>query len=137
MPGKPENWKDWSGQKFGALTIIRKSKIRDNHSTAFLWEAKCSNCGGTVLGRPHRILNGYTKCLCAPRAKRNIDRTNQKVGMITMLKKTKNKSHSSYLWKCRCDCQKIIFRTYQHLMVLAIPANCGCLRKAKQNVIYL
>jgi hypothetical protein len=131
MAGKPESWKDWRGQKFGTLTFLRKSEKRYPNATCFLWEAQCELCNRILFTKPHLVANGYTKCFCVPRKRRNPDHTNQKIGMVTMLKKTKKKCHSMSLWLCQCDCGNFIERTYTHLLILA-NANCGCVRKAKQ-----
>jgi len=54
--------KDWTGQKFGRLTFVRRADKRVNGK--ILWEALC-DCGNTTYVRPGYVSRGRTSsCGC-------------------------------------------------------------------------
>lgn len=59
---KPRNFKDLTGQKFGKLTVIRKSDVRINNRLS--WLCQC-DCGNTKVVDATKLRTGKTKsCGC-------------------------------------------------------------------------
>lgn len=62
-----------------------------------------------------------------------IDRTGQKFGRLTLIKRVENNKFNQVQWKCRCDCGKeVIVKAYS--LTTGQTKSCGCLKK-EQNYI--
>lgn len=59
------------------------------------------------------------------------DFTNQKINMLTAIKKIESKNNRTY-WLCKCDCGKEIEVMTQDL-IYKTKYSCGCVRKKKKN----
>lgn len=112
---------DLTGKKFGKLTVLKLSHIRNNID---YWVCKC-DCGN------ERIVNGYslecsstTSCGCSK--KTHIDLTGQKFTKLTALKMVETKNHTDY-WQCKCDCgnEKIVS---EYNLKCGAVKSCGCLK---------
>ena len=58
------------------------------------------------------------------------DITGMRSGKLTVIEKTSEKRHGSYLWRCRCDCGgEILVETYR--IRKQLTKSCGCGRKKK------
>jgi hypothetical protein len=133
MPGKSETWADYSGQKFNSLTFLRKSKVRDRYGSAFLWEVQC-DCGKIILAKSTHVLSSRKKhCGCLPSEGKRIDRTNQRLGYLTFIRKLDEKRFDTCLWEVKCDCGNTIKETYNKLSLLIFPS-CGCKNKNKTRI---
>lgn len=60
------------------------------------------------------------------------DITNQRFGIITALSPTNERYHRSVIWKCRCDCGKILYVPKYKLIK---KFSCGCINKRRSNLI--
>lgn len=62
----------------------------------------------------------------------HLDLTGKRVGKLLVLEKTNKRKCKEVLWKCRCDCGKIVY-----IMASNIRSNnsksCGCVRHNKQS----
>lgn len=103
--------KDIIGKKFGRWTIIKRAKSVNGISK---YLCKCQ-CGTEKEIFANQLLSNQTKsCGCLVKDTNHrlhfIDMTNQKFGMLKVIKRVeniKNKSGSSNTrWLCKCDCGK-------------------------------
>lgn len=119
-------YKDMVGQRFGRLTVIRDSGERLDKRV--LWECLC-DCGETSFVIGQNLRKGNTRsCGCFRKEcygkSRFIDRTGQRFGRLTVLRKDDIKLHR-IRWLCKCDCgnEKVITGND---MVSKHVTSCGC-----------
>lgn len=95
-------WKDLTGERFGRLTVIKKTDERI--SNRIVWLCKC-DCGNEVKATSSHLLSGRTtSCGCAREGVNRIDLTGRRFGRLVVLGSTKKRSGNSVVWHCRCDC---------------------------------
>lgn len=131
--------KDFTGQKFGFLTVEGEDFEREYHSSGILrrfWFCRC-NCGNLIsvsqaeLARGDRIHCGCKKnILRSARGEGVIDMRGQRFGRLTVVdlvrKKKSNGKGSSPAWLCKCDCGKEVIATRSSLL-RKDQQSCGCL----------
>src|SRR4030042_6036882 len=59
-----------------------------------------------------------------------VDITNQRFGKLIALEPTTLRKRSSIIWKCQCDCGKIVLKASDNLR-RGFTKSCGCLVKEK------
>ena len=124
---------DLTGQKFNMLTVIRRSEKTDASRRAY-WECQC-DCGQITIVKGTAIRKGETKsCGCLQRTRsaevNRKDLTNQKFGYLTAISPTEDRSSGSVIWKCKCQCGKII--SVRATSLLSGHTNsCGCMVESK------
>lgn len=121
--------KDLTDQKFGKLTPLYISHHKVKHNT--LWICRC-DCGNIVEKRAASLITGHTKsCGCLRKTNHAIkDITGQKFGQLTAIERTGSRYRSS-IWKCKCDCGKII-EVPLYDLTCSRRVSCGCLRRNTQ-----
>lgn len=118
---------DWTGYRFGKLTVIEKSDQKRKGNA--LWVCRC-DCGNTILLEPYKIRRHLVQsCGCVRKGKNAKDLTGLRVGKLTVLERLDEKRGSCYLWRCRCDCGNEILVTTNHLTGKNKTKSCGCTRK--------
>ena len=96
------------GMKFGHLTVIKDSGIRQNRKK--MWECECDCQSHTHINvRTDALTSGNTQsCGCSRKGNTNrrIDLTNKKNGHLTALyiHPKNKKSNNNLIWICKCDC---------------------------------
>lgn len=111
------------GQKFGSLTPLYRVP---NKGTYTMWHCLC-DCGQEVDIAAHSLIQGYTKsCGCYRREKNCIDLTGKKIGRLLVVEKTNKRNNGQVVWKCLCDCGKIVEVCGNNLGRTTF--SCGCLR---------
>ena len=127
---------DLTGQKFGKLTVVKrttnpKNNKKDRHS---YWLCDC-DCGNTVIVVGTSLTSGTTKSCGCIRNDKYIDITGQRFGRLTVIKKVDKPDgllNRNCYWLCLCDCgnKKIINgRSLRN----GSTNSCGCLHKDAQN----
>lgn len=120
---------DLTGQRFGKLTVISESDKRGNGGTVY-WLCQC-DCGNTVLRTSKALRKGYTtSCGCNSIT----DLTGEHFGMLTVLERTEQRRHRSYVWKCRCDCGNICYYSLNELK--SGCQSCGCKTKIHMKNVH-
>lgn len=118
-----------NGDRFGRLTAIEPEPERDKGY--IVWRCRC-DCGREISVRSSALRNGKKtscgKCHRDPKAK---DITGKRCGMLVAIERTEMKSGSSYLWRCRCDCGKIIELTTSEFNS-GNRTSCGCARQRRK-----
>lgn len=62
-----------------------------------------------------------------------IDRTGQKFGRLTLLKRVENNKFNQVQWRCKCDCGKeVIVKSYS--LTTGQTKSCGCLKKEQDYI---
>lgn len=130
---------DKTGQKFGHLTVLRKSEKRNPKNNKILWECQC-DCGNPeiIYATTGNLTQGYkTSCGCAKKqqlaelAKHNIKNlTNQKFGYLTALYQLEGSSPP--IWHCKCDCGKEL-EVSSSALLKKERTSCGCKRQELRN----
>lgn len=129
--------KDLTGQKFGKLLVLNEIPFEERKNPKQVeWLCQC-DCGNKTRVITSYLNSGHTKsCGCAKREKRNIqinDLTGQKFNHLTVLERTeKQYTDHSYLWKCECECGRIVLATSTWLKK-GIVKSCGCKRELSKG----
>lgn len=126
--------KDLTGQRFGALVVLKPTAERKDRQ--IVWECQC-DCGNTALVKSSELKQGRTKscgCLGKKRAKEMRDFTGKQLGMLTVIRPTEERRNGFVMWECKCDCGNTILVRSSHLKKGDI-ASCGCARNKKRRDI--
>lgn len=125
--------KSYVGQRFGRLVVQEMLySYKDKHTYA---KCKC-DCGNTTIAHMGNILKGHTRsCGCFEtesrfnRKNHEKDITGERFGRLLVLEKTDDRVvNSSVIWKCKCDCGKIVYANSSNLK-RGHTASCGCYKK--------
>lgn len=124
--------KDLTGQRFGKLVVLERA---ENQGTKTRWKCRC-DCGNIVIKVGSNLKNGDTQsCGCFRNQKtseRSLkDLTNQKFGMLTVLKRVENVGKNT-MWLCKCDCGNETV-TCGGRLVSGTTKSCGCLKLKGYN----
>jgi len=118
--------KDLTNIKFGRLTPI--NYIGNNKNRVAIWKCQC-DCGNVVNIISSSLLSGNTKscgCYNSDRAKEKLnDLTGQKFGRLTVISLFGFDKSRSSLWKCQCDCGRIL-TVKRYSLVSGHTKSCGC-----------
>lgn len=123
--------KDLSGQKFGRLTVLRKSNKR-NKSRHIYYECKC-DCGNICVVNAGHLVGGRIKsCGCLHKESASnqgkkiyADLLNKRFGKLIVLEKTNERKWEQIIWKCKCDCGNIVY-VPSNLLISGRTISCGC-----------
>ena len=127
--------KDRIGYRFGKLVVL---DLLYNYNNSGNTHAKCQcDCGNIKIIDINNLTHGRTKsCGCEEinsryTRKHFIDITNQKFGLLTVVKKLDKKYvNGSVLWECLCDCGGTTCTNYTNLKTGQVRS-CGCLHSSK------
>lgn len=111
-----ENGTDLVGQRFGKLTVIKKSETRGRHKEV-KWVCRC-DCGNETLVPANNLKSGGTQS-CGCIRHKNILR--ERFGRLTVIK---NGEHNGS-WICQCDCGNIK-EIYGNQLISGRIKSCGC-----------
>lgn len=118
---------DISNQKFGRLTVIKRSGTRYGQA---IWKCICE-CGKQSNISGHSLRKGITKscgCLKGRFGKRELpDLSGTQFGRWTVIKRTENKGTQA-TWECICECGSIKYVT-GHALRSGNSQSCGCLAR--------
>lgn len=103
------------------------------------WLCKCF-CGNEFITRSDALKSGHTKscgCLQKKKAKEqlitynkslSLDLTNQRFGKLIALEPTEERSGTSVIWLCKCDCGNKCKVSAAHLTKHDGTQSCGCIQ---------
>jgi hypothetical protein len=116
----PYRVKDYTGQKFGKLAIIKFSHF-SKHKKAY-WKCLC-DCGNEKNIAGASLRRGFTKsCGCIPK---RLDISGQKFGKLTAVEFSHKNNFGAVYWKCICDCGNKI-TTRSNALRKGEKKTCGC-----------
>lgn len=94
---------DETGNKYGRLTVIRKSEQKRN--TAY-WVCECE-CGNIVeVSGSHLRQGKITSCGCYHKEKASKNEIGNIYGKLTVIAKAPSRNGRAY-WVCKCECGNI------------------------------
>ena len=122
---------DLTGQKFGKLTVIKRSEKKDKEKEVY-WDCICE-CGKETRIRGTLLRNGNRKdCGCVSKEEKSkklsLCLKGQTFGRLIVLKKSNRKNY----WVCKCQCGNIIETTVGNLRS-GHTQSCGCLQKEQSS----
>lgn len=118
--------KDITGERFGKLTVLRRSGYTDGKKKYILWLCRC-DCGNEVLRTaPHLRQNKCSSCgKCW--LINDDDYVGKQFGYWTVISPAKGKSRKkAYLCECKCGNRKIV---NADTLKLGTSKSCGCFHK--------
>ena len=117
------------GQKFGRLTVIKKSD-RSNKAKIY-WSCQCE-CGNIKEVRPDALKSGATKsCGCISKEKSE-DLTGKKYGLWTVLEKLTGDEYNKWLCICECGAKKPVST---RALTKGLSKSCGCVQKRYADML--
>ena len=119
------NYKDITGQRFGALTAIAPTDRRQG--TNIIWRFRC-DCGKIIERTTSHIPDDAACPKCNPRGSklRKIE-PGTRYGKLTTVE-CLGKNGKEYVWLLRCDCGNTIQLPVSHFCG-GKTKSCGCLRQ--------
>ena len=128
-----EGQKDYTGQRFGKLTVIRwvPNVVCNNGKITGQWLCKC-DCGNEKMLSSHRLTSGNdTSCA---KCDKTINMVGQRYGLLTVIAQsepvTYKNGKSKKMWKCQCDCGNTIVCSRTDL-TYGYKRDCGCVKEGK------
>lgn len=112
--------KDYTGQKFGKLTVVEMLYNYKDNETYCRCECECGNVLTTRMGG---LITGNTSscgCIHSPSLLGN------KYGKLTVIKELESDTPQR-LWLCKCECGNKV-QTHSHTLTSGHTQSCGCLR---------
>jgi hypothetical protein len=127
---KPGNFKDLTGMRFGNLTVIKEAPT--NSQTK--WECLC-DCGNTTVVFANNLLKGNhtTSCGCKKFSRYEEDLVGKVFNRLTVLEKSSETCATGSMWKCKCECGKVVAVSRNHL-VTEHTQSCGCYQKDQTSL---
>lgn len=125
--------KDLTGHRSGRLVAIKPTENRSGGRVK--WLCRC-DCGNEVEVDAANLVRERTRsCGCLQKermAERAKDLTGYRSGRLVAIRPTENRSGSSIMWLCQCDCGNEV-EVDAHCLTRKKPTrSCGCLRKKKR-----
>lgn len=114
---------DITGQKFGKLTVIRKTDERYIDGSV-LYLCKC-DCGKEIKSTSSRLKSGHLKT-CGDPIHQVEDLVGKKFGRLTVTSYAERKNGKTY-WNCSCECGNTTVADAYSLKNGSI-VSCGCRR---------
>ena len=112
---------DLTGQRFGKLVVLKENG--KNKSGHIYWDCQC-DCGNHINVNMVHMRNGtITACKNCRRTLKDL--TGQKFGYLTVINEIGPDKNRNIVWKCQCDCGKIIHVFAQNL-IRNHTISCGC-----------
>ena len=133
---------DLTGQRFGRLVVLERSKIRKSSGEAY-WFCKC-DCGGYTTVSGYHLRQGHiVSCGCYKNERSAIAKTKNEVGnrygkltVIEYAGRNTGTKNGGPMWKCLCDCGN-----YCEVSANALrgghTSSCGCLRGSSKGELYI
>jgi hypothetical protein len=121
---------DLTGNKFGELTVLKKSPERLRKEKA--WICKCS-CGKDTVATQGQLLRGVKKscgCLRKKSPANTLNLAGKKFGKLTAIQRAGATKDGLALWLCKCDCGGQIESTATSLKN-GTTVSCGCIKQEK------
>lgn len=125
---------DYTGQKFGKLTVIKT--FQKNGKSYCKCKCECENIKDILSASLKRGLTKSCGCLEAEsRYHRDHvkDITGMKFGKLTVINKAYKKYDSQY-WNCKCDCGREVVTDGRNLR-RGKTKSCGCINESKQEKV--
>ena len=129
---KGKNMRDLTNQRFTRLIALYPLDERKNKK--IIWHCKC-DCGNEINIDAQSLTSGNTKsCGCLKKDHANFvnlttNLVGQVFGYLTVIEKTDQREYGKIIWKCQCDCGKIIYLNTNRL-TSGNDTSCGCKKQS-------
>lgn len=121
------NAKDFTGQRFGKLKVIKKVGLTKSRRS--VWLCQC-DCGNTIELNYRSFAHWGTKsCGCQ---RRYIDMTGQRIGKLKVIELA-GVCENYAIWRCKCDCGNEVEVRGSALRKSNPTESCGCINKEIQR----
>ena len=125
----PECKNSITGQRFGQLLVLYKTRV--DHNGHSYWMCQC-DCGNQKEIAGDNLRTGRTQsCGCLHSqitSKINFkDLTNQKFGKLLAIKRSSNIGEGRIKWLCKCECGNTI-EVQSNNLINGHTISCGCIR---------
>ncbi len=123
---------DLHGQRFGRLTVLRKTEKRTKGGNVF-WECRC-DCGNIVERNTINIRKATQCPECAIKEKDQSicnEYIGKKFGKLLILEQSETSTPSKRLFRCRCECGNI-YETRLDYLKSGQKVNCGCVQSERR-----
>ena len=128
---------DLTGKRFGKLEVLAATDARKGGS--IVWQCRC-DCGNLCCKPTNELNAGFAvSCGCAWR--QPAVKAGERFGHLVALEPTEKRSARSTVWKCQCDCGKIM-EARSSLLKSGHVKSCGCLKaeidktRMQENLTY-
>ena len=135
--GKSANFIDLTGQRFGKLIVIKRSKKRNNSGQTY-WDCKC-DCGNLHTVPHNSLCTGNTRsCGCLKYENFPKDLTGLVFYRLTVLRRSKRCNKKGYYvyWDCKCECGNLHTVLAGNLRS-GTTKSCGCFRRENNGGLAL
>lgn len=127
---------DITNRRSGKLVAIRPTDKRKSGN--IYWECRC-DCGNSTLVLATYIQREEVKsCGCLnrePNDRKAVNLTGQRFGRLVALEKTsKRDQRGRIIWKCQCDCGKMVYAS-TGILRSNNKKSCGCLLEDAPAII--
>ncbi|MCL1791054.1 MAG: hypothetical protein FWG40_06825 [Peptococcaceae bacterium] len=125
---KTTRYEDLTGQTFNRLTAL----YREHRDGRPYWVCKCE-CGNETYVNAGALKNGGVKsCGCLVPVREDL--CGRRFGRLIVLEKTEKRTKDHcIIWKCQCDCGKIVEATRQ-ILCKGYKKSCGCWNESVKYV---
>lgn len=116
---------DLTGQRFGTLTVLRKSSVIAKSGAA--WDCQC-DCGRITTVTSANLKSGNTRsCGCQQRRLNEKDLAGMTFGNLQAIRKSSKRSGTNPVWECICSCGTVT-AVIQENLLNGHTRSCGCLK---------
>jgi hypothetical protein len=122
---------DLRGQKFGRLTVRRRTAERRDRSVVWLCDCDCGTRGVRVATR-RLTVGAVTSCGCGRGGPPPVDLRGRRFGRLTARELTAERRFGSPLWLCDCACGTQNFRATAASLSNGRVRSCGCRRSRRR-----
>lgn len=132
---RPHNFVDYSGQKFGRLTVIRALEPEEVKTKTYNWLCQCE-CGNIIHANISKLKDGHTtSCGCKLKENKGSkfeDLTGQRFGRLTVVRflQAEERRTRGFDWFCKCDCGNDVYANVTKLKQGDMKS-CGCLKSER------
>lgn len=124
----PKCKNDITGQQFGRLTVLYKTRTDKNGHSYWMCQCECGN--QKEISATNLKSNRTLSCGCLQKEMTSkahlIDLTGKKFGKLTVIKRDENKLSTKTKWICQCDCGTILSVEGSNLKNNH-TTSCGCI----------
>ena len=125
-----QNAEDWTGKRFGKLTVIEVCPGKEN---PVKWFCQC-DCGKTTAVEYYKLRDGIKKsCGCSfleytrgQKYEREAEMVGRTFGPVTVLAITDLRENRRIIWKCQCTCGNELMLSTGGLQSKAKAKKCCC-----------
>lgn len=116
------------GDKYGRWTVLEECVTHTNKNKNHHFLCMC-DCGEVRTIAKSNLVSGKTKsCGCLKRELSKRDLSGKVFGSLTVICEVGLNKHSSFLWKCLCECgNEVVYSS--NMLSVGDAKSCGCVKQ--------